>query len=271
MVGGVCNGLAAYFHIDVTIVRAVCLLAALLTKGFAIMAYIALMFIIPEAKTPEARAAAGGTPLNAKDVIERAKKQYAEGHKHWRRHWRQQRRHWQRYGWSTGMRYAYRSTILGCSTRARLALAHLALFLTMAAMLISLVNTGAILQWRLPEDVPLWAGALILLVGYQIAVSPLRAVHFWTATPGAQRDGGSLRLLERGNLARRNGLRPVARVEPHPGNSRVPPERARAVSRLHPGHQRPRRPCSSGHRRTRRRTSWSSSFSDRHRTRFRAS
>ncbi len=185
MVGGVCNGLAAYFHIDVTIVRAVCLLAALLTKGFAIMAYIALMFIIPEAKTPEARAAAGGAPLNAKDVIERAKRQYAEGHKHWRRHWRQQRRHWHRYGWSTGMRYAYGPPSWAAALAPVFALAHLALFLTMAAMLISLVNTGAILQWRLPEDVPLWAGALILLVGYQIAVSPLRAVHFWTSTPGA--------------------------------------------------------------------------------------
>jgi hypothetical protein len=60
------------------------------------------------------------------------------------------------------------------------AILHLALFLTMAAMMISLVNTGGVLAWRLPEDVPVWAGALILLIGYQIVVSPIRAAQHWS-------------------------------------------------------------------------------------------
>ena len=60
------------------------------------------------------------------------------------------------------------------------ALVHLALFLTMATMMISLVNTGTILTWHMPPDVPLWAGALILLVAYQIVVSPLRGVQQWS-------------------------------------------------------------------------------------------
>jgi len=67
------------------------------------------------------------------------------------------------------------------------ALVHLVLFLTMATMMISLVNTGAILSWRLPPDVPLWAGALILLVGYQIVVSPIRAAQHWSWHPRAAR------------------------------------------------------------------------------------
>jgi hypothetical protein len=55
----------------------------------------------------------------------------------------------------------------------------------MFAMLVSLVNTGSILSWHLPDDVPLWAGVLILMVGYQIVVSPIRAAHHWAARPQA--------------------------------------------------------------------------------------
>jgi hypothetical protein len=55
-----------------------------------------MMFIIPEAKTPEERAVAGGLPFNAREVINRAKKHYAEGTRHWRRQLRQQQRHWRR-------------------------------------------------------------------------------------------------------------------------------------------------------------------------------
>jgi phage shock protein PspC (stress-responsive transcriptional regulator) len=83
MIAGVCNGLAAYVKVDVAFVRIAFIVAALLTKGAGIIAYVVMMFVIPEAKTPEARAAAAGPPLNAKDVIDRAKKQTAEGRKEW--------------------------------------------------------------------------------------------------------------------------------------------------------------------------------------------
>lgn len=176
MIAGVCNGLASYFGIDVTFVRIAFVLVAVVSKGAGIIIYVAMMFIVPEARTGEERAAAGGAPFNAKEVIERAKKQYAEGQRHWRRQWRQQQRQWRRYGsasgttpppWTAGIAPLF-------------AFAHLALFVTMAAMMISLVNTGGIFAWRLPEDVPVWAGALILLVGYQIVVSPIRAAQHWS-------------------------------------------------------------------------------------------
>lgn len=183
MIAGVCNGLAAHFKVDVTIIRVVFLLAALLTKGLGIMAYVVMMFVIPEASTPEARAAAAGAPLNAKDIIDRAKKQYAEGSKQWRRHWRHQRRQWRRYGWPPGAPVAYGPPPWAVVLLPVFGLAHVALFLLMAAMMISLVNTGAIVNWQLPEDVPVWAGALTLLIAYQIAVSPLRAVQHWRSFP----------------------------------------------------------------------------------------
>jgi len=179
MIGGVCNGLAAHLAIDVTIMRVAFLLAAFLTKGVGILGYVAMMFIIPEAKTPEQRAAAGDTPFNAKEVIDRAKRGYAEGTRQLRRQWRQQHRQWQRYGWAPGAPYAAGPPPLAALLMPVFALAHLALFLTAATLMISLVNTGAILSWPLPPDVPVWAAALILLVGYQIVVAPIRAAQHW--------------------------------------------------------------------------------------------
>ena len=182
MVAGVCNGIAAYFHVDVTIVRIAFVVVALLTKGVGIIAYIALMFVLPEANTPESRAAVAGPVLTAKEVVDRVKKQYAEGEKEWRRQWRQQRRQWRR-GWPPAAPLTYGPPPLVAVLLPVFGLVHVALFLVMAAMMISLVNTGAILDWDLPPDVPVWAAALILLIGYQIAVSPLRLVRHWAPPP----------------------------------------------------------------------------------------
>lgn len=181
MIAGVCTGLAAYFGIDVALMRVAFVIAALLTKGAAIVVYVIGMFIIPEAQTAEERAAAGGTPFNAKEVIDRAKKQYAEGTRHFRRQWRQQQRQWRRFGyWTPGASFAYAQPPWMAPLVSVFTLVHVALFLAMAATLISLVNTGGVLNWRLPPDVPVWAGALILLVAYQIVVSPLRAAQHWS-------------------------------------------------------------------------------------------
>jgi phage shock protein PspC (stress-responsive transcriptional regulator) len=176
MIAGVCNGLASYFGVDVTFVRIAFVLTAILSKGAGIIIYVAMMFIVPEARTGEERAAAGGAPFNAKEVIERAKQQYAEGQRHWRRQWRQQQRQWRRHAWASGTT----PPPWTAGIAPLFALVHLALFVTMASMMISLVNTGGIFAWRLPEDVPVWAGALIVLVGYQIVVSPIRAAQHWS-------------------------------------------------------------------------------------------
>jgi phage shock protein PspC (stress-responsive transcriptional regulator) len=183
MIAGVCNGIAAYFKIDVTIVRVAFVIAALVTRGIGIFAYVAAMFVLPEASTPEERAAASGSPFNAKEVIDRAKKHYAEGSKHWRRQWRRQRREWRRHAWGAGPPHVYGPPPLPAMLLPVFGLAHLTLFMLAVAMMISLVNTGAILSWRLPEDVPVWAGALMLLIGYQIATTPIRAMQHWSWRP----------------------------------------------------------------------------------------
>jgi phage shock protein PspC (stress-responsive transcriptional regulator) len=192
MIAGVCNGLAAYFQLDVTLIRIGFVIVALATKGVAILAYVVAMFVLPEANTPEEQAAAGGAPFNAKEVVERVKRQYGEGSKRWnrewrrhRREWRQRHREWQRYGWPmTAANYppppAWSLVVVPL-----FGLVHVILFLTAAAAMISLVNTGSVFYWRLPDDVPLWVGALVLFVCYQAVVSPFRAVQHWAWRPGS--------------------------------------------------------------------------------------
>ena len=173
MIAGVCSGLAAYFQIDVTLVRIGFVVLALLTKGVGILIYVAMMFLVPEANTPEERAAAGGMPFNAKEVVDRVKREYEKGSKHWTREWRRKQRQWRRAGLvGRGRRRRHRGP---SSVLPLFGLVHLILFLIAAGMMISLVNTGAILSWQKPPDVPLWAAALVLFIAYQIVVSPFRA------------------------------------------------------------------------------------------------
>lgn len=76
-VGGVCNGLAAYFGWDVTWVRLAFLVFGLLW-GITGVIYLALMIIVPVAETPEELAAAYGEPFNARELIERARQEAEE-------------------------------------------------------------------------------------------------------------------------------------------------------------------------------------------------
>ena len=188
VIAGVCNGVAAFFQIDVTLVRIGFVIMALITKGAGILAYVVAMIAVPEATTAEARAAGTGAPINAQDVIERARQQYAVGRKEWHRRWRQQRRQWRRHNRVAGVPIAYAPPPWTMGLMPLLGLVHILLFVVMGAFLISLVNTGAILDWQLPPDVPLWAGVLMLVVAYQIAVSPLRAFEKWQwmARPGGE-------------------------------------------------------------------------------------
>ena len=92
MVAGVCNGLAAYFGVDPTIVRLVFVVLLFLSGGLIAIAYLVLMFVVPTAKTAEERAAARGLPFNAQELVDEAKRHYA-GLKDTTQRWREKRRH----------------------------------------------------------------------------------------------------------------------------------------------------------------------------------
>lgn len=53
MIAGVCGGLAEYFNMDPTIVRLLYVLLTMFSKGLGILAYIILIFAVPEEKDNE--------------------------------------------------------------------------------------------------------------------------------------------------------------------------------------------------------------------------
>jgi phage shock protein PspC (stress-responsive transcriptional regulator) len=199
MVSGVCNGLAAYFDIDVTIVRVVFVALAIITWGAWILAYVVMMFVIPYAQTGEQHAAAHGWPFNAEELVERAKQNYAqfrEG-KHWGRQWREQRRLWrqQRRAWRTQWRQwhagapppgwegraadmSYAAQILRGTLMPIVGLFHAVLLIGVVFAIGSLIMRHAILGWHLPADIPVWAAVVGLLLLFHVVASPLRYAHF---------------------------------------------------------------------------------------------
>jgi phage shock protein PspC (stress-responsive transcriptional regulator) len=202
MLSGVCSGMAAYLNIDVTIVRILFVLLTLLTSGIWILVYVVMMLVVPFANTGEEHAAAAGAPFNAQEVIDRAKKHYAEfkDNKEWRRHWRQQRREWRRrwhegaYWWGHNLQRNVHQFSAGHggsmgSLGAGLLIPFLAilnavLFCLWIAAIVSLATTGAIFGWVVAGTMPLWVSILLLMFLYSVISRPLRharrAIYFNT-------------------------------------------------------------------------------------------
>lgn len=190
MVGGVCQGLAAYFAIDVTLVRIGFAITTLVTEGFGILAYVVMMIVIPEAKTSEERAAAGAPAASARDLVDRARKEAKRTARRAQASWRRQQRAWNRYGYSVGMSQPASPAAAGIA--AMFTFVHFALMFAAIAAAVAIVNHGEVFGWELDPDVPVWAAVLVLLVAYQVIVAPIRAAagspfagsgpaHVWNA------------------------------------------------------------------------------------------
>jgi phage shock protein PspC (stress-responsive transcriptional regulator) len=200
IISGVCTGLAAYLNIDVTIVRVVFVLLTVLTSGIWILVYLIMMLVVPYANTGEEHAAATGAPFNAQEVIDQAKKHYAEfkDSKEWRRHWRRQRREWRRqwhenaYWWGHNLQRnvnqfsnpGYVGHLGATLLIPFLAVFNAILFCAWIAAIVSLATTGAIFGWVVAGSIPLWVSILILMVFYSMISRPLRharrAIYFNT-------------------------------------------------------------------------------------------
>jgi phage shock protein PspC (stress-responsive transcriptional regulator) len=215
LISGVCKGLAAYFNVDVTLVRVIFVVLTIITWGLGVLIYLALMILIPYASTSEEHAAARGLPFNARALVERAKAKYAEfasnAERHmagasWRREWHRIRAEWRleqrrmREQWRTHRRDPYRQSHAMPSppaadpapvpyaahviTGAILAIIGLLMALFTVVWLLALVSfikSGAVLGYTVPPDVPWWL-VLIVLVGlYQCVAWPIfhvrRAMH----------------------------------------------------------------------------------------------
>jgi phage shock protein PspC (stress-responsive transcriptional regulator) len=214
LISGVCNGLAVYLDVDVTLVRLLFIIAAVITGGLAVIAYVVMMFIVPYANTPEELAAARGLPFNARVLVEQAKlkaAQLADAATHaamhnsspaararWKAEWRKMRAQWRyerRRNRAQWRAYHWTGIPAGAMPPATPPppmppLAHFISGLTWAALgllatavtlgwllaLFSLVTTGAVFGW-IPLHLPLWASVVGLILIYQVIVWPLRAVR----------------------------------------------------------------------------------------------
>ena len=185
MIAGVCNGIAAYVNIDPTLVR---LAFVVLTMfwGTGLLVYVVMAIVVPEARSPEEKAAASGDPSTAQEFIRRAKAGYYEAMKGFpdrkaRREWKrrfkrdmranadQWRQNWHGY-WAEhapfhpGMGYAL----------PMLSMLHGTATVLWICALISLLSTGAVFGLALPANVPAWVAALLLFIVYAVFAGPLK-------------------------------------------------------------------------------------------------
>lgn len=195
---GVCSGIAAYVGVDPVFVRILFLVLIFWSAGLGLIGYWILASIIPEASTPDERAAAHGQlPLNAQELIDRARKNYSDfkGSRDSRRQWRRERREW-RHQWRRSMRdwrwnrwnrwggapYApspagYASRVVAGVMVPVLTLISVALFWVWLFAMYSLVTRQAVFGQALPDDMPLWLGIVILVVVYQAVAWPLHMMR----------------------------------------------------------------------------------------------
>jgi len=205
MVAGVCNGLAAYFGLDPTVVRLVFVGLLVLSTGFFGIAYLVLMFVVPVATTAEERAAARGLPFNAQELVDQAKRHYAElkdGHQRWRE---KRQRGKERAFWRPKEQRAreeasprpferpqpgYGAQVAAGVVLPIVSVISAALTVACAVPVVSILVTGEVLGWRLPLDVPPWAAILALVAAYALLTAPLRAVRHATYDALGPRRGG---------------------------------------------------------------------------------
>lgn len=209
-ISGLCNGLAAYFDVDVTFVRIGVVVLALISGGIVVLGYLLLMFIVPVASTSEERAAAHGAPFNARVLVERAKEQAAQfaqspewqrsrdewrrgwqrGRAQWRRSWQRTRRDWQS-SWSSSPRAPrapspppgfgaddpprpYGARVLTGVVATLLALLLAAMTIAWLLALVSLVSTEAIFGWKPPGDHGFWLALALLAVAWSALTAPVK-------------------------------------------------------------------------------------------------
>ena len=195
MISGVCNGFAAYFGIDVTLVRVIFVVLAFLTYGLWALAYLVMMIVIPHANTTEERAAARGLPFNAQELIDQVKKKYAdfsdnrEARKHSRqvhKHRQERRRHTHAASEQAIAVPGYTAHVVTGLLSPIFGLVSAALFVVFIFAFISMASTGAVLGWSLPTGIPLWAGLLILIAIYAMTTGPIKAARRATYAYGAR-------------------------------------------------------------------------------------
>jgi phage shock protein PspC (stress-responsive transcriptional regulator) len=68
IIGGVCGGLAAYFNVDLAILRIVCVILILVTSGAGLLAYLILWIAVPKAVNTAQRLEMNGQDVTVKNI-----------------------------------------------------------------------------------------------------------------------------------------------------------------------------------------------------------
>lgn len=120
IIAGVCTGLAAYFNVDVLLVRILFVVFTIVTHGAGVALYILLVIFIPHARTAkEYQEAAGVPPVTAQVLVDRAKEGYDQVIKNsgqwqaWGHQWKNQHRAWkaQHKAWSRAQQKAHKQSM----------------------------------------------------------------------------------------------------------------------------------------------------------------
>ena len=181
---GVCTGLAAYFGLDVTIVRLIFVAVAIASGGIGIGVYFILVVVVPYAETSEQHAAAFGMPFNAQDFINQAKEHYSEFKKEgedWKQRAKEKQHEWQR-SWRRSMRHRRSWWGPPPVPPPPLAGATLPIFGVLIGLIsliwifavISVINTHAIFGWPLPFRFPMWVAIVILIILLNVVIGPFK-------------------------------------------------------------------------------------------------
>jgi phage shock protein PspC (stress-responsive transcriptional regulator)/uncharacterized membrane protein len=200
MLCGVCNGLAAHFGLDVTIVRIVFVLLTVL-YGFGGLAYVVMAFLMPSANTPAEKAAAfGGGPSTSQEFIRRARAGYYEGmktfgdkraYREWRRKFRQDMRGWKqdfrrefhqnaeqwRSNWHQHWASHPHPSFGGWLLIPILTFVTVIVALVGIVSVISLLAQGSAFGIVPPADIPVWGWIIILILAIQVITWPLKAMR----------------------------------------------------------------------------------------------
>ncbi|MDB5237606.1 MAG: phage shock protein PspC [Parcubacteria group bacterium] len=167
---GICNGLAAYFDVNVVAIRIMAVILLLATHGGLILVYIIAAMFIPTADTPEKRAAAHGVPFSTQDFIARAydlSDEFKANSKEWKRYHRSMKRDYQiQHHMDAHGGWPFMGPLFG------------ALSLLWVFALISIIMTHAIFGLALPATVPLWLAIVLMAILYSVLLSPLRYIAY---------------------------------------------------------------------------------------------
>lgn len=188
--GGLCNGLGAFFGLDANLVRVAFVVLTLVTSGAWLLVYLVLLFVVPAAGSPEERAAARGLPFSAQGLVDEAKRHYATLEHGLQGPWSKWKSSWQSAkAWryrrdrpATGSAAAvagpgatppvsYARQVVTALLVPVIAFWGSALLVAEAVCAALLIANGRILGWS--PGLPLWASLLILVLLGSVLRRPL--------------------------------------------------------------------------------------------------